>query len=125
VVLGVWPVGNPVFFVVVTAGYVLFSLSMGVMLSATSASAAEAVQKTVLLSVPLIFMGGFIFPIRNMPIGFQWIAEAIPATHYIRVARAIYLRGAGPTELAFELLLLAFFGLVLVTLAFRAVGARQ
>jgi ABC-type multidrug transport system ATPase subunit/ABC-type multidrug transport system permease subunit len=123
-VLGVWPAGNPVFFVVVTSGYVLFSLSMGVILSATSATPAEAVQKTVLLSVPLIFLGGFIFPIRNMPIGFQWLSEAIPATHYIRIARAIYLRGAGPADLTFELLLLALFGVTFITIAFRAVGAR-
>jgi ABC-type multidrug transport system ATPase subunit/ABC-type multidrug transport system permease subunit len=125
VVLGVWPAGNAVFFVVATAGYVLVSLSMGVIMSATSATAAEAVQKTVLLSVPLIFLGGFIFPIRNMPIGFQWLAELIPATHYIRVARSIYLRAAGPAELAGELALLSVMGVALITIAFRAVEKRS
>lgn len=124
VVLGVWPAGNPVFFVVATAGYVLVSLSMGVIMSATSATAAEAVQKTVLLSVPLIFLGGFIFPIRNMPLGFQWLSELIPATHYIRVARSIYLRAAGPAELAGELALLSLMGVALITIAFRAVEKR-
>ena len=124
VVLGVWPAGNPIFFVVVTAGYVLVSLSMGVIMSATSATAAEAVQKTVLLSVPLIFLGGFIFPIRNMPLGFQWLSELIPATHYIRVARSIYLRAAGPAELAGELALLSLMGVALITIAFRAVEKR-
>jgi ribosome-dependent ATPase len=123
-VLGVWPAGNPIFFVVVTAGYVLVSLSMGVIMSATSATAAEAVQKTVLLSVPLIFLGGFIFPIRNMPLGFQWLSELIPATHYIRVARSIYLRAAGPAELAGELALLSLMGVALITIAFRAVEKR-
>lgn len=123
-VLGVWPAGNAVFFVVATAGYVMVSLSMGVIMSATSATAAEAVQKTVLLSVPLIFLGGFIFPIRNMPLGFQWLAELIPATHYIRVARSIYLRAAGPAELAGELALLSLMGAALITFAFRAVEKR-
>jgi ABC-2 type transport system permease protein len=123
-VLGVWPAGNAAFFVLATAGYVLVSLSTGVILSATSGTPAEAVQKTVLFSIPLIFLGGFIFPIRNMPIGFQWLAEAIPATHYIRIARAIYLRAAGPLELAAELALVALFGAALMTIAFRAVGAR-
>lgn len=123
-VLGVWPAGNVVFFVVATAGYVMVSLSMGVIMSATSATAAEAVQKTVLLSVPLIFLGGFIFPIRNMPLGFQWLSELIPATHYIRVARSIYLRAAGPAELAGELALLSLMGVALITIAFRAVEKR-
>lgn len=125
VVLGVWPAGNPIFFVVTTAGYVMVSLSMGVIMSATSATAAEAVQKTVLLSVPLIFLGGFIFPIRNMPLGFQWLSELIPATHYIRVARSIYLRAAGPAELAGELALLSLMGVALITIAFRAVEKRS
>ncbi len=124
VVLRVWPAGSAVFFVLATAGYVMVSLSTGVIVSATSATPAEAVQKTVLLSIPLIFLGGFIFPIRNMPIGFQWLSEAIPATHYIRIARAIYLRAAGPLDLGFELALLALFGAILITVAFRAVGAR-
>jgi ABC-2 type transport system permease protein len=59
-----------------------------------------------------------------MPLGFQWLSEAIPATHYIRVARAIYLRGSGPGDLGFELVLLALFGATFITIAFRAVGAR-
>ncbi len=123
--LGVWPLGNPVFFVVATAGYVIVSLSSGVILSATSATAAEAVQKTILLSIPLIYLGGFIFPIRNMPAPFRWISEMLPATHYIRVARAIYLRAEGPVQLLPELALLALFGVILMTVAFRAVEARS
>ncbi|MEO6028077.1 MAG: ABC transporter permease [Candidatus Binatia bacterium] len=122
--LGVWPVGNPVFFLVATACYVMVSLSTGVIMSATSATAAEAVQKTVLFSIPLIYLGGFIFPISNMPTVFQWISSALPATHYIAVARAIYLRGAGPLQLLPELALLAVFGVVLMRIAFRAVEAR-
>ena len=102
----------------------IVSLSTGVILSATSATAAEAVQKTVLFSVPLIYLGGFIFPIRNMPAFFRWLSELLPATHYIRIARAIYLRAAGPAQLLPELVLLAFFGVVLMTIAFRTVEAR-
>ena len=124
VVLGVWPAGNPVFFVVATAGYVVVSLSTGLILSATSATAAEAVQKTVLFSIPLIYLGGFIFPVGNMPVGFRWISEMLPATHYIRIARAIYLRAAGPIQLFPELALLTFFGAVLMLLAFRTVESR-
>ncbi len=97
--LGVWPAGNPVFFVGVAGFYVLVSLSLGLIFSATSATAAEAVQKTVLFSIPLIFLGGFLFPIRNMPPFFQWLSELLPATHFIAVSRAIYLRAEGPMTL--------------------------
>src|SRR5262249_35427440 len=92
-VLDVWPAGSAVFFVLVSAYYLLTSLSLGLIFSATSATAAEAVQKTVLFSIPLIQLSGFAFPLRNMPLGFRMLAETFPATHYIRVTHAIYLRG--------------------------------
>jgi ABC-2 type transport system permease protein len=122
--LGVWPAGSVAFFLIVSTFYVVTSLSMGLIFSATSATAAEAVQKTVLFSIPLIQLSGFAFPIRNMPRGVQWLAEAFPATHYIRVARAIYLRGQGPLVLWPELALLALFGFGLVAVALRTLERR-
>ena len=76
---------------------------LGMLISATSATAAEAVSKTVLLSTPLIQLSGFAFPVRNMATPFRWFAEIIPATHYIRLSRAIYLRGEGPLALLPEI----------------------
>jgi len=120
----VWPAGSALFFFVVSAFYVLLSLSLGLLLSATSATAAEAVQKTVLLSIPIIMLSGFAFPVRSMPTVVQWLVELLPATHYIRISRGIYLRGEGPLDLAGELAVLAGFALVLVSLAIRSIGRR-
>jgi len=106
-------------------GYVLISLALGLIFSATSATAAEAVQKTVLFSIPLVQMSGFAYAIRNMPTVFQWIAEVFPATHYIRVCRAIYIRGAGVSELVPELLFLGVSGAILIGLALRTIEARS
>lgn len=122
--LGVWPAGSSLFFVAVSAFYVMVSLAMGVIISATSATAAEAVQKSVMLSIPLVQLSGFAFPIRNMPYLVQWIAEIFPATHYIRVTRAIYIRGEGPLALAPELGLLLLFGVGLMIFALRRIEAR-
>jgi len=113
-----------VFFILVSTFYVLVSLALGLIISATSATAAEAVQKTVMLSIPLVQLSGFAFPIRNMPVPVQWLAEIFPATHYIRVCRAIYLRAEGPLSLAPELALLALFGVVLMAYALRSIEAR-
>ncbi|MDX2167045.1 MAG: ABC transporter permease [Deltaproteobacteria bacterium] len=123
-ILGVWPHGSVLFFVLVSSFYVLTSLALGVFISATSSTAAEAVQKTVLTSIPLIQLSGFAFPIRNMPIGVQWLTEIFPATHYIRVSRAIYLRGAGVLDVLPELLMLGIFGALLMRVALRSIEAR-
>jgi ABC-2 type transport system permease protein len=122
--LGVWPEGNALFFVGVSAFYVLTSLAIGLIISATSTTTAEAVQKTVLFSIPLVQLSGFAFPTRNMPTLVRWLAEAFPATHYIRVSRGIYLRGEGPLSLAPELGLLVLFAGVLIAVALRTIGAR-
>ncbi|HZR84418.1 MAG TPA: ABC transporter permease [Candidatus Binatia bacterium] len=122
---GVWPAGSSVFFVVLSTFYMVVSLSLGVLISATSATAAEAVSKTVLLSTPLIQLSGFAFPTRNMSTPFRWFAELIPATHYIRVSRAIYLRGEGPLAVLPEILVIAAMGLALGALALRAIARRQ
>jgi ABC-2 type transport system permease protein len=124
VVLDVWPAGNVLFFVIVSSFYVLVSLALGLFISATSATAGEAVQKTVMLSIPLVQLSGFAFPIRSMPKVVQWITEVFPATHYIRLSRAIYLRGEGPLALAPEIGLLVVFGVVLLAVALRRMEAR-
>ena len=124
VAFGVWPHGSLVFFLLVSAFYVLISLSIGLIISATSGSAAEAVQRSVLFSIPLVQLSGFILPVRNMPIWLQWFTSIFPATHYITVSRAIYLRGEGPFTLWPQLAYIALSGIVLALIAVRRIEAR-
>jgi ABC-2 type transport system permease protein len=122
--LGVWPEGSAILFIAVSVVYLLVSLSLGLLFSATSSTAAEAVQKTVLFSVPLIQLSGFMFPIRNMPTAIQWFTAAMPATHYIAIGHAIYLRGEGFAGILPNLVYVIFCGVALVFYALRAIEAR-
>ena len=123
-VLRVWPEGSALLFVGVSAYYVLISLALGLIFSATSATAAEAVQKTVLFSIPLVQLSGFLFPVRNMPTVVQWLANLLPATHYIRISRAIYLRAEGLGSMMPDLLFLFVCGVGLIYYARRVIEAR-
>jgi ABC-2 type transport system permease protein len=122
--LGVWPRGSLVFFLGVSTFYVLVSLAIGLLISATSSTASEAVQRSVLFSIPLVQLSGFMFPIRSMPGAVQWFVELFPATHYIRVSRAIYMRAAGPGDLWGDLVFIACAGVLLFALTVRSLGAR-
>jgi len=124
-VLGVWPQGNVFLFVGLSAFYVQVSLALGLIFSATSATPAAAVQKTVLFSVPLVQLSGFAFPTRNMPMAVQWLTEFFPATHYIRISRAIYIRAEGLSELLPEIAPLAIFATILTVIALRTIEARS
>ena len=124
-VLGVWPQGNVFLFVGLSAFYLQVSLALGLIFSATSATPAAAVQKTVLFSVPLVQLSGFAFATRNMPMPVQWLVELYPATHYIRISRAIYIRAEGLVELLPEIALLVVFATILTVIALRTIEARS
>jgi ABC-2 type transport system permease protein len=124
VFLDTWPQGSALLFWAIASFYVATSLSLGLIFSATSATAAEAVQKTVLSSIPLIQLSGFIYPVRSMPQPVRAIAELIPATHFIEVSRAIYLRGEGLVELWPQLSILLVMGVALMAWALRTLQAR-
>ncbi|HGZ6755366.1 TPA: ABC transporter permease, partial [Vibrio parahaemolyticus] len=56
------------------------------------------------------------------PVAAQWISEALPATHFMRMIRGIVLRGADLMDLWRDTLwLLGFtvFGLVVASLRFK------
>jgi ABC-2 type transport system permease protein len=123
--LGTWPEGSALLFWLVASFYVATSLALGLIFSATSATAAEAVQKTVLSSIPLIQLSGFIFPVRSMPQPIRSLAELIPATHFIEVSRAIYLRGEGLVDLWPRIAVLTMMGIALVAIALRTLETRR
>ena len=69
-------------------------LPLGLLVSTIAKTQLQAMQLTVFLLIPSILLSGFMFPYEGMPEAAQWIAEALPATHFIRMVRAIVLRGA-------------------------------
>jgi ABC-2 type transport system permease protein len=69
------------------------------------------------MMLPSILLSGFIFPFDGMPEPAQWIGEALPITHFIRLTRGIMLREASLGEMPGELLYLGVFAVVAVTAA--------
>jgi ABC-2 type transport system permease protein len=74
--------------------FISASLTLGLLVSTIAKTQLQAMQLTVFLLIPSILLSGFMFPYEGMPEAAQWIAEALPATHFIRMVRAIILRGA-------------------------------
>lgn len=52
-----------------------------------------------------------------MPVWAQWVGEALPLTHYLRIVRAIMLKGAALSDLHTDAAALAFLMLVAMTIA--------
>ncbi len=97
--------------------FICASLTLGLIISTLVKTQLQAMQATVFILLPSILLSGFMFPYEAMPDIAQTIAEALPATHFMRMIRAIILRGAELETLLFDALWLFVFTLAGITLA--------
>ncbi|WP_428646318.1 ABC transporter permease [Roseibium sp.] len=105
------------------AGTLLFigaSLSLGLVMSTIAKSQLQAFQMTVFVLLPSILLSGFMFPYEGMPLVAQYIAEAFPATHFMRMIRGFVLRDAGLMDLQKDVIwMCSFFAIGMIVAAFR------
>lgn len=78
----------------VTLTFIAASLTLGLLLSTIAHTQMQAMQMTVFILLPSILLSGFVFSYDAMPVVAQWIAEILPATHFMRMIRGVVLRGA-------------------------------
>lgn len=97
--------------------FIAASLALGLLISTLASSQFQAMQMTFFFFLPSILLSGFMFPFDGMPAAARAIAEALPLTHFVRMIRAIVLRGAGLAELWPDVRALLFFFMVVMTLA--------
>jgi len=122
VALGLWIFAVPVrgaLLDVYLAALLLIAanLSLGLLISTRARSQFQAMQLTFFVFLPSILLSGFMFPFAGMPAFAQWIAEALPLTHFIRLIRGVMLRGAGLGELWPDVAALAAFTAVMMAAA--------
>jgi ABC-2 type transport system permease protein len=106
---------------VATLLFIGASLSLGLVLSTIAKSQLQAMQLTLFILLPSILLSGFMFPFEGMPALAQDIAEALPATHFLRAIRAVVLRDATLAEIRPDALWLGAFmigGLLVASLRF-------
>jgi ABC-2 type transport system permease protein len=97
--------------------FIAANLALGLLVSTLVRTQFQAMQVTFFVILPSILLSGFMFPFEGMPVVAQWIGELLPNTHFIRLTRGIMLRDASLLELRSELLVLAVFTVIAMTLA--------
>lgn len=102
--------------------YAASYLLVGFAFSVVAQNHLQALQGAVAFYLPSLLLSGFLFPFSSMPRWAQVIGEAMPLTHYLRAARFVILRDAGPGAMLAQLGPIVAFGIVafvLVLLAYR------
>jgi len=97
--------------------FIAANLSLGLFFSTLAKTQQQAMQMSFFFLLPNILLSGFMFPFEAMPEPAQWLSQALPLTHFLRIVRGITLRGAGFPDLVSELAAMTAILVVLVTVA--------
>lgn len=114
--------GGSLTLLIVVLLFIFASLTLGLLISTAAQTQLQAMQMTVFILLPSILLSGFMFPYEAMPLAAQWLAEVLPATHFMRAIRGVVLRSAELADLLGDLLWLAGFsclGLAAASWRFR------
>ena len=99
--------------------FITTNLSVGYTFSTIAQNQLQAMQMSMMFFLPNILLSGFMFPFAGMPNWAQWIGEFLPLTHYLRIVRAIMLKGASLADLHYDTLALAGLTLLAMSIAIR------
>jgi ABC-2 type transport system permease protein len=98
--------------------YILSTLGLGLFVSTISKTQQQAMMLAMfLVLMPMIFLSGFAFPIVNMPAIIQWLTYLVPLRYFMTIIRGVIIKGVGIAELWPEVLVLAGFGILILTLS--------
>jgi ABC-2 type transport system permease protein len=117
--LGVHTAGNPLVAYLLVLVLGLGAVSLGIFLSTFARTELQIVQFIPIVIVPQGLLGGFFWPIDQLPDLLQPVARILPVTYAIDGLRQVMIAGAGlsSTEVLFDLAILVTIAAFFVTLA--------
>jgi ABC-2 type transport system permease protein len=97
--------------------FITTNLAIGYTFSTIAQNQLQAMQMSIMFFLPSILLSGFMFPFAGMPVWAQYIGEGLPLTHYVRIVRAIMLKGATLPNLQYDAIALVALMLLAMTVA--------
>ena len=114
--------GSLVMLALLSTLFITTNLSIGYTFSTIAQNQLQAMQMSMMFFLPSILLSGFMFPFLGMPLWAQYMGEALPLTHYLRIVRAIMLKGATLQNLQYDaaaLMLLMLLAMTIAVMRFR------
>ncbi|MFQ5341174.1 MAG: ABC transporter permease [Anaerolineae bacterium] len=98
--------------------FLLANLGIGILVATFVQSQAAAMTIAFMyFIVPPFFLSGLFLPLSGMPAWLQKVSFSLPATHFVTIARGVFLKGVGLQALWPDAAFLLALGLVLNGLA--------
>jgi len=120
---GVPVLGSLVLLALLSTLFITTNLSIGYTFSTIVQNQLQAMQLSMMFFLPSILLSGFMFPFMGMPVWAQYVGEGLPLTHYLRIVRAIMLKGATIHNLQYDTI--ALFGLMLLAMTIAVTRFRR
>src|SRR5213082_2299162 len=120
---GVPILGNVLTLALLSTLFITTNLSIGYTFSTIVQNQLQAMQLSMMFFLPSILLSGFMFPFAGMPVWAQYIGEGLPLTHYVRIVRAIMLKGATLENLQYYTI--ALIALMLLAMAIAVTRFRR
>jgi ABC-2 type transport system permease protein len=114
---GVPILGSVLLFAALTTLFITTNLSIGYTFSTIVQNQLQAMQLSMMFFLPSILLSGFMFPFAGMPVWAQYLGEGLPLTHFVRIVRAIMLKGATLSNLQYDTIALIVLMLLAMTIA--------
>jgi ABC-2 type transport system permease protein len=114
---GVPILGSVLLFAALTTLFITTNLSIGYTFSTIVQNQLQAMQLSMMFFLPSILLSGFMFPFAGMPVWAQYLGEGLPLTHFVRIVRAIMLKGATLSNLQYDTIALIALMLLAMTIA--------
>jgi ABC-2 type transport system permease protein len=114
---GVPILGNLFVLAGLSALFIATNLSIGYTFSTVAQNQLQAMQMSIMFFLPNILLSGFLFPFAGMPTWAQWVGEALPLTHYLRIVRAVMLKGSSLSDLHYDAAAMFVLMLIAMTIA--------
>jgi ABC-2 type transport system permease protein len=112
--------GSVTLLLALSSVYLLALLSFGLLISSRAGSQMEAMQQAMGIMLPSVLLSGYVFPLAALPAPLRVVAYLLPATHFIKIARGIIIRGATFADLWQPVLALLAISAVLILASARA-----
>jgi ABC-2 type transport system permease protein len=113
--------GSLVLLLILAFVYLLVELSKGLMISVVAKTQHQAFLLVMMVAMADFMFLGYAAPIESMPQMIQWVANFIPANHWMTILRGILLKGVGMDVLLPNVLALIVLGLVISGFSMRLV----
>src|SRR6266849_4689939 len=115
--------GSLIMLALLSTLFITTNLSIGYTFSTIVQNQLQAMQLSMMFFLPSILLSGFMFPFAGMPVWAQYIGEGLPLTHYVRIVRAIVLKGATLQNLQYDTM--ALFALMLLAMTIAVTRFRR